>query len=298
MPYVKVIALSLFFILNKKIIMTNFKCLLLANLLVFTSMTVFSQVKIIPSGKTIVGNERPGNDYNNECSQEFLGLGTDPYRAGGKIAIGDYGSAQNGGANVFIGEAWGWDSDQLELHGKNGIFFSVNGSNGILGAQLNGYGDLDVTHTVSALSYVTRSDERLKKNLKKMNGAMLMVTKLQGLTYDLTNASIDSALLALSKVTPKEEKEIKDLDKFKKSLTDKKSEYLNQMGFSAQEVQKVFPQIVKKDEKGYLGVNYIALIPLLTEAIKEQQVTIDAQRAEMDVMKKDLAAIKLKLGIK
>jgi flagellar biosynthesis chaperone FliJ len=133
--------------------------------------------------------------------------------------------------------------------------------------------------------------------MKKLNGAMASIMKLQGLSYDLNNNGVDSTLSILSRVTPKEEKEIRDLDKIKKQLTEKKSENLNQMGFSAQEIQKVFPQLVRTDEKGYLGVNYTAIIPLLTEALKEQQSTIDAQRAEIETMKKDLEKIKKRLGM-
>ena len=39
------------------------------------------------------------------------------------------------------------------------------------------------------------------------------------------------------------------------------------------------PELVIEDEKGDLGVNYIEIIPLLVEAIKEQQNQIDALQA-------------------
>lgn len=278
------------------------KLFLLTNFFVFSSLAAFSQVKIIPSGKTIIGNERSGNDYNNEVTQEFLGLGTDPYRIGGKISIGDYGSGLNGGANVFIAEAYGWDTDALELHGKNGIYFSVNGTTGsagtILGAYLSGVGDLTVTHYIYSQGNFTNSDIRLKKNVKNMNGMLASVTKLQGLTYDFKNTKEDSALAILNAVVPKDEKDKKDLDKAKKEYENRKADNLNQMGFSAQEVQKIFPQCVKTDSNGFLAVNYISLIPVLVESLKEQQAVIDAQKTEMDAMKKDLAAIKLKLGMR
>jgi hypothetical protein len=183
--------------------MTNLKCLLLANLFIFSTVAAFSQVKIVTNGKTTIGNYRPGNDYNNEVTQEFMGLGNDPYRVGGKIAIGDYGSGQNGSANVFIAEAYGWDSDALEIHGKNGIYFSVNGTSGaagtILGAQLNGYGDLDVTHTVSALSYITRSDERIEL-AGETSGNNLMFSRIyysNGKFTAFTTSSLSSDAIRL-----------------------------------------------------------------------------------------------------
>lgn len=42
-----------------------------------------------------------------------------------------------------------------------------------------------------------------------------------------------------------------------------------QTGLIAQEVQKIFPELVQTDEKGFLSVNYIGLIPHLIEAVKE-----------------------------
>ena len=42
-----------------------------------------------------------------------------------------------------------------------------------------------------------------------------------------------------------------------------------QTGLIAQEVQKIFPELVHTDDKGFLSVNYIGLIPHLLEAVKE-----------------------------
>jgi Ca2+-binding EF-hand superfamily protein len=49
-----------------------------------------------------------------------------------------------------------------------------------------------------------------------------------------------------------------------------------QYGLIAQEVEKIFPEMVKTiDAKGYKGVDYMKLIPVLVEAIKEQQKQIE-----------------------
>lgn len=46
-------------------------------------------------------------------------------------------------------------------------------------------------------------------------------------------------------------------------------------GVIAQEVQKEFPEIVKMGNDGYLTVDYIQLIPILIEAVKELKQEID-----------------------
>lgn len=48
-----------------------------------------------------------------------------------------------------------------------------------------------------------------------------------------------------------------------------------QIGLLAQEVEQLFPELVEADKNGALSVNYIGLIPVMIEAIKEQQTSID-----------------------
>jgi len=49
-------------------------------------------------------------------------------------------------------------------------------------------------------------------------------------------------------------------------------------GFIAQELMKVYPDLVHEDEYGYLSVNYTGMIPVLVEAIKELKVELDVLR--------------------
>ncbi|MBK8702130.1 MAG: tail fiber domain-containing protein [Saprospiraceae bacterium] len=44
-----------------------------------------------------------------------------------------------------------------------------------------------------------------------------------------------------------------------------------QIGLLAQELQKVYPQLVKENDRGDLSVNYSGMVPVLLEAIKELQ---------------------------
>lgn len=48
-----------------------------------------------------------------------------------------------------------------------------------------------------------------------------------------------------------------------------------EIGFKAQEVQSVLPELVQEMEDGMLGVDYSKLVPVLVEAIKAQQNLID-----------------------
>jgi hypothetical protein len=46
-------------------------------------------------------------------------------------------------------------------------------------------------------------------------------------------------------------------------------------GLIAQEVQKEFPEMVIREDDGYLSIDYIQMIPVLVECIKELKSEID-----------------------
>jgi len=64
-----------------------------------------------------------------------------------------------------------------------------------------------------------------------------------------------------------------------------------QVGLIAQEVQEVIPQLVKADqsEDAYLSLNYQGLVPVLINAVKEQQAMIESQQAQIDELTRVLA---------
>ena len=66
-----------------------------------------------------------------------------------------------------------------------------------------------------------------------------------------------------------------------KSYTMKTNEAIEKIGLLAQEVQMAFPELVKEagDAEGTLSVNYQGMIPVLINAIKEQQKQIDELKA-------------------
>ena len=54
-----------------------------------------------------------------------------------------------------------------------------------------------------------------------------------------------------------------------------------QYGLVAQQVREVLPDIVDEDASGYLSVNYQSVIPVLVEALKEQQTQNEALGARV-----------------
>ncbi len=54
-----------------------------------------------------------------------------------------------------------------------------------------------------------------------------------------------------------------------------------QIGLLAQEVEKVLPQVVHTGTDGYKAIDYAKIVPLLVEAIKEQQRQIDGMKKQL-----------------
>ena len=57
------------------------------------------------------------------------------------------------------------------------------------------------------------------------------------------------------------------------------------MGFIAQEVKPVFPELITEDSKGMLMVDYGALVPVLVKVINEQELTIEEMTSDIEELK-------------
>ncbi|GAM10206.1 hypothetical protein OR1_02494 [Geobacter sp. OR-1] len=63
-------------------------------------------------------------------------------------------------------------------------------------------------------------------------------------------------------------------------------------GVIAQEIEKVLPELVGTRKDGYKGVAYQEIVPVLIEAVKEQQKIIDNQKKEIGEIKVMLQGMK------
>ena len=63
------------------------------------------------------------------------------------------------------------------------------------------------------------------------------------------------------------------------------------LGVIAQEVEAVLPELVHTDDKGMKSVAYTELIPVLLEAIKEQQLLIQKLTADVATGKASVKAL-------
>jgi hypothetical protein len=106
-------------------------------------------------------------------------------------------------------------------------------------------GRIDASNDVVAFS---TSDMRFKTNITPISGALDKITQIGGYEFDW--------------VPNEEHHGFEGHD----------------VGVIAQEIEKVLPEVVKERDSGYKAVKYEKIVPLLIEAIKEQQQQIDELR--------------------
>lgn len=123
--------------------------------------------------------------------------------------------------------------------------------------------DITTNYYIGVAGVTVGSDQRLKDNIKDLSGALTSLSQLKGVTYRLKPREIDNANLT-SSTTP-------DTGRIQSStqIIDTAKYNRNHIGFLAQDVQKIFPELVFTDGDGMLSVDYISLIPVLVESIKE-----------------------------
>ena len=160
-------------------------------------------------------------------------------------------------ANGWMGLGTDMSSGAYELS----IYYPTNAASAVVFGKYDGtatqYGGFTATAKLSnagtwtvagdVVAYGSPSDITLKTNIKPLEGALDKITKLQGVSF-----------------TWKENTEISKLTGIKDDI-----------GFIAQEVQEVLPDLVRKNDNGLLSLRDKGIIPILVEAIKEQQQQID-----------------------
>ena len=102
------------------------------------------------------------------------------------------------------------------------------------------------TGLLTSTDYNSSSDKRLKKNIKTVDNALDKVMALRGVSFDWKEGGAKA------------------------------------IGLIAQEAEKVIPEIVSKDDNGYLGIKYNNLIGVLVEAIKDQQEQINILKKQIE----------------
>ncbi|HEV8538739.1 MAG TPA: tail fiber domain-containing protein [Bacteroidota bacterium] len=239
-----------------------------------------------------IGTATPGERLTVAGSME-IGTGAGDYqhlRIGGGNSSGFlYGSYAKYGDGIHLGYNYyadaagngvianaGGAASRLSLgYGYIGLYVgAVNGDPYYPSVYINGGGEVGIGtdapgyrlqvgnsgdgSQARANAWNTFSDRRLKKNIRQIDNALEKVMRLRGVNFTWVKSGEPS------------------------------------IGFIAQEVEEVLPDIVSTDRAGYKSLDYGKITPLLVEAIKQQQKEIE----ELEKLAKSLGSEKIRLGEK
>ncbi len=138
---------------------------------------------------------------------------------------------------------------------------------------------LDVNGNIAINGIVkVSSDKRLKKDILPLDAHVSQLANLNSIRYKSNPVikSKDDFIKQFGSDT---------IDNYQYqmevSMNESKKQFIEKdtvirYGFIAQELRDIYPELVFEDSEGYLSVDYIGMIPVLVEAIKEQQKQIDA----------------------
>jgi hypothetical protein len=139
----------------------------------------------------------------------------------------------------------------------------------------------------------TGSDKKLKKDIKNLDKSSLVnLLKLQGVSYKLINPSEAAAKTLTS---PKDSSKMTTPSD---AVADTSLYNTTQFGFIAQDVDSLYPNVIKTDSKGLMAINYTAFIPLIIEKLKElntKTLAIDSLRLENANIQNQLAQLSQEL---
>lgn len=130
-------------------------------------------------------------------------------------------------------------------------------------AAAQGSGSDGTISTVSNNSNAQPSDRQLKKNITPIKDALNGVLSLQGVNYSYDAATHPELGLSTEP----------------------------QVGFIAQELEQVYPELVVTRDNGFKAVNYAQLVPVLVEAIKQQQAMIEELQQHMNELQQNAVEI-------
>ena len=117
---------------------------------------------------------------------------------------------------------------------------------------------LDVEGNIQCTTLYETSDRRLKTNVRRLDNVLEKVNRIEGVSFEWHE-------LAEPAAGSREQKQI---------------------GIVAQQLEKVFPELVATDDAGYKSVDYTKLTAVLIEAVKELQSENERLRQRLDALEK------------
>jgi len=217
---------------------------------------------------TYIGAEAGYSTSSMNGNNVYVGYQTGYSNSSGanNVFVGTHaGRTSTGSYNVFIGKSAGFsESGSNKLYIDN-CYTGAGCDKPLIKGDFNAR-TLQIDGSLTIVTVATPSDERYKREIQPLESSLEKVMHLQGVSYAWNKDEVKGA-------------------GFKDG---------RQIGLIAQEVEKVLPELVHTDDKGYKTLSYDKMVPVLIEAVKEQQKVIAEQKNEIaDLNEKLSKALKM-----
>lgn len=222
--------------------------------------------------------------YTNDTNYGVLGIsGLKPCHGrsyGVSGMIGPLGQ-HFGGAGVYGTNSTYYYSEPINIQGEYAGYF---------------VGPVNVTNILTAPSMFTTSDSRLSDNLVSLGerdncGKATLGNVLNMNVVEYNMKSKLSEEMPKDVAPEKAEKVRKSFEFLKKE--DKELTSRRHFGIDAEELQKIYPDLVLEGQDGYISVNYSEIVPLLIRSIQALKQELD----EVKSMKSKARKSALSTGI-
>lgn len=231
------------------------------------------QLKTISAGKNSIGL------LSRATSDSYIGGG----RSFGVMA---YAGNATSGYNYGVFGVLSGTANGAGVYGS-----SYSEENGIdTGGRYAGFfrGNVHVTGTLTANEFTTLSDYRVKKNIQSVTTDNSPLNNLMDMNVVQYNyIDVENAIAAVSEAPDTATVTCSSLSE---ETTIKKDDM--HYGLIAQELQEIYPNLVKESRGGYLTINYIEIIPLLISSIQELKTEVDFIKGTNSPIKKSRTRIK------
>jgi hypothetical protein len=262
---------------------------------------IFGQIKVFSNGNVAINypaGTSSGKFFTYYSGSDTHGraiFGSSPVRAS-KYNYGILGSATTSDMYLESGRAYGvlgqaGNATAGYNYGVYGRLTGVQSGAGVYGTihsydqEVHGgyagffHGELVVTGNAWVQgSQLVTSDTTLKKEIINIEtGSLEKIKQLDGIRYKLKNpnelAIEDNSSNNSENDTNSTVEITPDLEEFYSR---------ERIGLSAQQLKEIYPELVVESQEGYLGVDYDGLIPILIEALKEQNKEIELLKNKVE----------------
>ena len=279
-------------------------------ILLFCNICIHAQLKVDSTGVVSVGPDSLGNarlNVGNVTSYNPTQMGVvnifsqlNNYKSNQNIAI--FGDAftstyyPNAGTIGVLGRGGGglsgYNMGVVGILAGTGYGAGIIGttygtSSSIYGRYAGAFrGDVYIIGNATATSYLTSSDRNLKENIAALcseedgETALDKVMDMNVVKYNYKKREIEVDENILNSMS---EDELAALE-LERERAEQDAKQLH-FGLIAQELQTIYPNLVTEGQDGMLAINYVELVPVLIQSIKELKQEINEMKGEGQIAK-------------